>query len=159
MDCSSLAPLSMGFSKQENWKGLPYLTPGDLPGSGIKSTSPALAGEFFTTEPPGNPKEALPDPVTPQRAVCRTASWAEVRGNEVKQSIHSGVGRGAGTWGDTHAFLSRADGILGISPSLPTGSLALQGSSSLGTLRQAVTLFLSTLSTSAATPIPSHGHI
>ena len=48
MDCSSLAPLSMGFSKQENWNGLPYLTPGDLLGSGMEPTSPALAGEFFT---------------------------------------------------------------------------------------------------------------
>ena len=61
MDCSSLAPLSMGFSKQENWNGLPYLTPGDLLGSGMEPTSPALAGEFFTTEPPGKPGESSND--------------------------------------------------------------------------------------------------
>ena len=54
MDCSSLAPLSMGFSKQENWNGLPYLTSGDLPGSGIESISPALADEFFTIALQGN---------------------------------------------------------------------------------------------------------
>lgn len=84
--------------------------------------------------------------MTPQRAVCRTASGAGVRGNS-EQSIHSGLRWGGGAWGDTHALLSRADGILGISPSLPTGSLFLQGGPSLGTLRQAVTPSLSTLST------------
>ena len=50
-----LAPLSMGFSRQEYWVGLPFPTPGDLPNRGIKPESPALAGEFFTTAPPGKP--------------------------------------------------------------------------------------------------------
>ena len=49
------APLSMGFSRQEHWSGLPFPTPGDLPNSKIKPESPALAGRFFTTEPPGMP--------------------------------------------------------------------------------------------------------
>ena len=52
---ASQAPLSMGFPKQECWSGLPLPSPGDLPDPGIKSTSPTLAGRFFTTEPPGNP--------------------------------------------------------------------------------------------------------
>jgi len=46
------APLSMQFSRQEYWSGLPFPPPGDLPNPGIKPvspTSPALAGEFFTT--------------------------------------------------------------------------------------------------------------
>ena len=46
------APLSMGFSRQEHWNGLPFPSPGDLPDSGIKPkslTSPALAGGFFAT--------------------------------------------------------------------------------------------------------------
>ena len=48
------ASLSMGFSRQEYWSGLPFLSPGDLlPNPGIKSASPALAGRFFTTESPG----------------------------------------------------------------------------------------------------------
>ena len=47
------APLSLGFSRQEHWSGLPFSTPGDLPDLGIKPVSPALAGGFFTTEPPG----------------------------------------------------------------------------------------------------------
>ena len=54
------APLSMGFSKQEYWSGLPCPPPGDLPDPGIKPRSfmsPALAGRFFTT---GATWEALP---------------------------------------------------------------------------------------------------
>ena len=46
------APLSMGFSWQEYWSGSPYSPPEDLPGPGIEPMSPALAGGFFTTEPP-----------------------------------------------------------------------------------------------------------
>ena len=46
------ASLSMGFSKQEYWSGLPCPLPGDFPNRGIEPaslTSPALAGRFFTT--------------------------------------------------------------------------------------------------------------
>ena len=46
------ALLSMGFSRQEYWSGLPSLAPGDLPDTGTKYMSlmfPALAGRFFTT--------------------------------------------------------------------------------------------------------------
>ena len=49
------ARLSMGFPRQESWSGLPFPSPGDLPNPGIETTSPALAGRFFTTEPPGKP--------------------------------------------------------------------------------------------------------
>ena len=44
------APLSLGFSRQEYWKGLPFPSPGDLPHLGIKPTSPAspaLANELY----------------------------------------------------------------------------------------------------------------
>ena len=41
----------MGFPRQEYWRGLPCPSPGDLPHAGIKATSPALVGGFFTTEP------------------------------------------------------------------------------------------------------------
>ena len=50
------APLSMGLSRQEYWSGLPFPPLGDLPDPGIKPmslVSPALAGRFFTTKPPG----------------------------------------------------------------------------------------------------------
>ena len=43
----------MGFPRQEYWSGLPFPSPGDLPNPEIKPTSPASAGRFFTTEPPG----------------------------------------------------------------------------------------------------------
>jgi len=45
----------MGFSRQEYWSGLPFPSPGDLPGPGIEIASPALAGRFFITEPAGKP--------------------------------------------------------------------------------------------------------
>ena len=47
------APLSLGFFGQQYWSGLPFPTPGDLPNPGIKPVYPALAGGFFSTEPPG----------------------------------------------------------------------------------------------------------
>ena len=43
------ALLSVGFSKQEYWSGLPFPPPGDLPDPGIEPESPVLAGGFFTT--------------------------------------------------------------------------------------------------------------
>ena len=45
----------MEFSRQEYWNGLLFPTPGDLPDPGISRASPALAGKFFTIEPPGKP--------------------------------------------------------------------------------------------------------
>ena len=56
------APLSMGFSRQEYWSGLPFPTPGDLSDPRIKPTSPAspeLAGGFFATTPYGKPTSLL----------------------------------------------------------------------------------------------------
>ena len=53
-------PLSMGFSRQEYWRGLLFSSPGDPPYPGIEPgslASPALAGGFFTTEPPGKPED------------------------------------------------------------------------------------------------------
>ena len=50
------APLSVGFPRQEHRSGLPFSSLGDLPDPGIKPASPALAGGFFTTEPPGKPE-------------------------------------------------------------------------------------------------------
>ena len=48
------APLSMGFSRQESWSGLPFPSPGDLPDTGIEPRSPALQADALTSEPPGN---------------------------------------------------------------------------------------------------------
>ena len=51
-------PLSMGFSRQEYWRGLPYPSLGDFPDPRFKPVSlesPALAVGFFTTVPRGKP--------------------------------------------------------------------------------------------------------
>ena len=51
------APLSIGFSRQEYWSGLPFPSPGDLPFPGIEPASlvsPVLAGGFFSMVPAGN---------------------------------------------------------------------------------------------------------
>ena len=47
------APLSMGFSRQEYWSGLPFPSPGDLPDPGIKPGSPALRADALPSEAPG----------------------------------------------------------------------------------------------------------
>ena len=60
-----------GMSQQEYWSGLPFLPPGDLPNPGLKPMSPvvpALAGTFFTTEPPGKCKNHNSDK-------CRSHAW------------------------------------------------------------------------------------
>ena len=50
------APLSMEFSIQEFWSGLPFPSPGDLPNPGIEPGSPALQADSLPSEPPGKPK-------------------------------------------------------------------------------------------------------
>ena len=49
------APLSMGFSRQEYWSGLPFPSPGDLPNPGIEPRSPALQADDLLTELCGKP--------------------------------------------------------------------------------------------------------
>ena len=48
------APLSMVFPRQKYWSGLPFLSPGDLPDTGIKPLSPALQANSSPTEPQGS---------------------------------------------------------------------------------------------------------
>ena len=47
--------LSVEFSRQEYWSGLPFHSPGDLPNPGIKPGSPALQADSLPSEPPGKP--------------------------------------------------------------------------------------------------------
>ena len=44
------APLSMGFSRQEYWSGLTFLSPGNIPDAGIEPRSPALQADSLPTE-------------------------------------------------------------------------------------------------------------
>ena len=50
-----LAPLSIGFPRQEHWSGLPFPFPGDLSDPGIEPGSPALEADALTSEPPDKP--------------------------------------------------------------------------------------------------------
>ena len=69
------APLSMGFSSQEYWRGLPFPPPGDLPRSEIAPTSPALAGWLLIAEPPGKPLDKLR---LPQQSTADRVADAEM---------------------------------------------------------------------------------
>ena len=53
------APLSMGFSRQEYWSGLPFPSPGDLPDPGIKPGSPILQADSLPTELQGKVNNQL----------------------------------------------------------------------------------------------------
>ena len=53
------APPSMGFSRQDYWSGLPFLSPGDLPDPGIESRFPTYQADALTSKPPGKPLPKL----------------------------------------------------------------------------------------------------
>ena len=55
MDIACQAPLSMGFSRQEHCRGLPFPSPGHFPDPGIKLGSPALQADSLPSELPGKP--------------------------------------------------------------------------------------------------------
>ena len=55
MDCSPLAPLSRGFSRQEHRSGLPFPSPGDLPNSGFEPRSHTWQADSLPADPPGMP--------------------------------------------------------------------------------------------------------
>ena len=66
-DCATLwtvahqVPLSMGFSRQEHWSGLPCPPPGDLPSPGTEPAAPALQAESLPLSPWESPKPNLKD--------------------------------------------------------------------------------------------------
>ena len=55
MAAAHQAPPSMGSSRQEDWSGVPFPSPADLPDPGIEPESPALQADPSPSEPPGNP--------------------------------------------------------------------------------------------------------
>ena len=57
---SCQAPLSMEFSRQEYWSGLPFASPGELLDPGIESGSPKLQVDSLQSEPPGKPNKSIP---------------------------------------------------------------------------------------------------
>ena len=58
MDWSPPSSYVHGISRQEYWSGLPFPSLEDLPKPGIEPVSLAMAGGFFTTEPPGKPLDS-----------------------------------------------------------------------------------------------------
>ena len=53
------APLSMGFSRQEYWSGLPFPSPGDFPNPGTEPRSLALQADSLPSEPPGKTNKCV----------------------------------------------------------------------------------------------------
>ena len=94
MDCSLQAPLSMRFSIQEYWSGLPFPSPGDLPHRGMElvSLKSALAGGLFTTSAPWeNPRAYWPPAYSLwtslvaqrlKRLPLMQETWVQSRGRE-----------------------------------------------------------------------------
>jgi len=70
MDYSPPNSSIYGIFQKEFWSGLPFPSPSYLSSPGIKPTSSALAHRFFTTEPPGKPRELTYDPVIPHLGKC-----------------------------------------------------------------------------------------
>ena len=66
VDCSPPSSSVHGISQARRLEWLPFPSPGDLPNPGIKPMSPALAGRFFTSEPPGKPRVERRDVATKQ---------------------------------------------------------------------------------------------
>ena len=65
------ATLSIEISRQEYWSVLPFLTPEDLPKPGTEPMSPAFAGRFFTTVPPGKPKLTILQKLTSKLTILK----------------------------------------------------------------------------------------
>ena len=101
------APLPVGFFRQDDWSGLPFPHPGDLPDPGVGPASPAssaLAGGFFITESPGTP---LRNHYTRIKvAESRTPTTPSVDGDLEQQGSHlllAGMQSGTATLKDSLA--------------------------------------------------------
>ena len=85
------APLSMGFSRQEYWSGLPFPSSGDLPNPGIESRSPALQGDSSLSEPPGKPPvidKKLPNCTFWSCLFCFRVSKFHLSSENISQYLH-----------------------------------------------------------------------
>ena len=116
------APPSMGFPRPEYWSGRPCPAPRGLPDPGITPGSPALAGRFFTTKPPGKPhfREAGKDNYSPPW-VCLRATWGHRADSLVRTAlaVTAELGSiGAAEWEDDHeSYLRGVPGTHLTSPS------------------------------------------
>ena len=62
-------PVSMEFSRQEHWSGLPFPSPGYLPNPGIEPRSPAL--QVYHLRHHGSPRLSMTNPKAPQQSVLQ----------------------------------------------------------------------------------------
>ena len=78
VDCSPPGSSVHGISGQEYWSGLPFPSPGDLPGPGIKPRSPALQADSLLSEPPGKPTDSRGGNMSSgfAEASCASCEWA-----------------------------------------------------------------------------------
>ena len=70
----------MGFPRQEYWDRLPFLPPGDLLDPGIEPACLALAGGFYTTEPPGKPTVEYYSVIKKDENFPSAATWTDLEG-------------------------------------------------------------------------------
>ena len=103
------APLSMGFSRQEYWSGLPFPSPGHLIDQGVESVSPTLQADALLSEPPGKsvvdrvPKELwmevhniVQEAVTktiPKKKKCKEAKWLSEEALQIVEDIKEVKGK------------------------------------------------------------------
>ena len=81
LDCSLQAPPSVGFSRQEYWNGLPFLSPEDLPYPRMEPVSPAVQADALPSEPCFI---SFPCFIT----VAKTSSTVLIRCNKSRQTFH-----------------------------------------------------------------------
>ena len=70
------APLSVEFSRQESWNGLPFLPPGDLPNPGIEPRSPTLQANSLSSEAAGITEWCLPVLLCVTPVIPGSLGWA-----------------------------------------------------------------------------------
>ena len=85
------APLSMGFSRQEYWSGLPCLSPGDLPNAGTEPRSPTLQADSLPCETPGKPLPEKGGMFTTAARILSVDCWW------IQGSVCLSTGRGVDT--------------------------------------------------------------
>ena len=95
--------MSMGFSRQGYWRGLPFPSPGDLPNPGIEPGSPILLSDALPSEPPGKPWQAQGQVFNPgqRNNVCEKLCLHHPAGGVWAQNYHPT----GGIWGQNASLV------------------------------------------------------
>ena len=73
------APLSMGFSRQDSWSGLPFPSPGDLPDPGIEPGPPSLPVDSLLSDPLGKPLTMKYQTIKKKEIMPFVATWMDLK--------------------------------------------------------------------------------